>query len=394
MSGIRGLAVNPGAAGAAVGIGGAALSVGAATALSNASDEELDMLSNAGGGDDTAMAAAILRQARDKAKAPAPAPRVPDARDAEAGMSRGRPAEPVGIATLQKPPAPRGGVGPAAGAAAPPAPAPAAVTPQTYEEYMAQIRAGSAPENEEYAKITAAAKARDATRRAELEAQGGSRAGLLGIEMSEDTRKGLSAAGDALLRSKSKYLDLGEGIAAGFDARDKAGVDRKAKMALLDDAEEKRQLAAVADRRGNTAAAALYRKQYEELQDKAAALSGAAETRKEMGRHNLAAEKNDAARTAQMGEMARTRASGIAGLTGQPLKVLHQQAADVKAQLAAHEKVATMMADQQEAAAIRKELQDRQRAIDAAIAKLPGAATIGAPGASSGGFKVIGSRPN
>ena len=48
----------------AVALGGAALSGAAANDLSNRSNEELDMLSNAGGGDDTALAAAILREDR------------------------------------------------------------------------------------------------------------------------------------------------------------------------------------------------------------------------------------------------------------------------------------------------------------------------------------------
>jgi hypothetical protein len=49
---------------AAVALGGAALSGAAANDLSNRSNEELDTLSNAGGGDDTALAAAILREDR------------------------------------------------------------------------------------------------------------------------------------------------------------------------------------------------------------------------------------------------------------------------------------------------------------------------------------------
>jgi hypothetical protein len=48
----------------AVALGGAALSNALANNLSNRSNEELDMLSNAGGGDDTALAAAILREDR------------------------------------------------------------------------------------------------------------------------------------------------------------------------------------------------------------------------------------------------------------------------------------------------------------------------------------------
>jgi len=50
---------------AAVGVGGLALASGATNAISNASNEQLDMLSNSGAGDDTGMAAAIIRQSRD-----------------------------------------------------------------------------------------------------------------------------------------------------------------------------------------------------------------------------------------------------------------------------------------------------------------------------------------
>jgi hypothetical protein len=50
---------------AAVGVGGLALAAGATNAISNASNEQLDMLSNSGAGDDTGMAAAIIRQSRD-----------------------------------------------------------------------------------------------------------------------------------------------------------------------------------------------------------------------------------------------------------------------------------------------------------------------------------------
>jgi hypothetical protein len=56
----------------AVALGGAVLSNAAANNLSNRSNEELDMLSNAGGGDDTALAAAILREDRNTREDRAP----------------------------------------------------------------------------------------------------------------------------------------------------------------------------------------------------------------------------------------------------------------------------------------------------------------------------------
>jgi hypothetical protein len=57
---------------AGVALGGAALSNALANDLSGRSNEELDMLSNAGGGDDTALAAAILREDRNTREDRAP----------------------------------------------------------------------------------------------------------------------------------------------------------------------------------------------------------------------------------------------------------------------------------------------------------------------------------
>lgn len=389
LSGIRGLFANPGAAGAAVGVGGALLSTGAANALSNASDEELDMLSQAGGGDDTATVASIMRQARKNAEMqpPAAAPGTPDARDAEAGMSRGRPAT-GGITALQTTPAPRGSGGAprAAGPAGPAAPAPvpaAAPVPlpeasQTFEDYMAAVRKNAEADNAEYARMNEDINARAKTQREELTAP------------RDKVKEFLSGAGKGLMGSKEPYFDLRSGLSAGFAGIQYEDERRKEKLALLDAAEEKRQLATMADRRGNTAAAAEYHKQYQDILDKAKTLAGSAETRAEAKRHNIAVEKEAAAGRQQRGSLASARASGIAGLSKSSLPVLKQQAADVKAQLAAFNRLHANDPDMEGA---REVLEARQQAINEAIAKLPGAVTIGTPGASPGGIKFVGVSP-
>lgn len=65
-----------GVVGATVGVG-AALSYGAASTLESMSKEELDILAQSGGGDDTAMAAAILAQSKKPTPAPKQSPTSP-----------------------------------------------------------------------------------------------------------------------------------------------------------------------------------------------------------------------------------------------------------------------------------------------------------------------------
>jgi len=69
LSALRAGVMTP--AGAAVGAGGAGLSALNANYLNRLSDEGLDTMSNAGGGDDTALAAAILREGRNNPTPPA-----------------------------------------------------------------------------------------------------------------------------------------------------------------------------------------------------------------------------------------------------------------------------------------------------------------------------------
>jgi hypothetical protein len=59
----------------AVGAVGTALSVGATNTLEGRSKEELDILASSGGGDDTALAAAILAESKKPTKSDAPAPK-------------------------------------------------------------------------------------------------------------------------------------------------------------------------------------------------------------------------------------------------------------------------------------------------------------------------------
>ena len=311
-----------------------------------------------------------------------PAPSTPDARDAaagmsrdaEAGMSRGRPA-PAGITALKTAPAPR-----AAGPAMPaPAPVPAA-TPvplpeasQTFEDYMAAVRKNAEADNAEYARMNEGINARAKTQREELAAP------------RDKFKEFLSGAGAGLMSSDKSYFDLGRGLSSGFTGIKKEDETRKEKLALLDAAEEKRQLAAMADRRGNTAAAAEYHKQYQDILDKAKTLAGSAEARAEVKRAALVREAEAVASRLQRGSLASTRASGIAGLPTKPLPVLKQQADMAQKALAAHRKTGYLTMDPDAAAEREAELQGALDNINAAIAKLPGAATIGTPGASPSG---------
>ena len=236
---------------------------------------------------------------------------------------------------------------------------------------MAAVRKNAEADNAEYARMNEGINARAKTQREELTAP------------RDKVKEFLSGAGAGLMSSDKSYFDLGRGLSSGFTGIKKEDERRKEKLELLDAAEEKRQLATMADRRGNTAAAAEYHKQYQDILDKAKTLAGSAEARAEVKRAALVREAEAVASRLQRGKLASTRASGIAGLSKSSLPVLKQQAADVKAQLAAFKKDPYNVG-REGAEDDLAELEARQQAINEAIAKLPGAVTIGTPGASSG----------
>ena len=72
LSGPKGSVMGSAAVPAAVAAGGAKLSSAAANTLNAMSDEDLEIMTNAGGGDDTALAAAILREGRNNPTPAAP----------------------------------------------------------------------------------------------------------------------------------------------------------------------------------------------------------------------------------------------------------------------------------------------------------------------------------
>lgn len=259
--------------------GGYALSQGSANALSNATDEQLDALSNDIGGD-TGIAAAIMREARNKKEtgntrkeaqdrpyinpqayreytapaAAAPAPRrevVSTERVSGPGRAPSTVSSSTGIAQLA------GGADPSI---------------LSFEERQRVIKAEAKGDDDAVDAIYKKAIERDTAKRAELEEKGKSSKGILGIDMSGDTRddikNALGAAGIALLRSKSKYLDLGEGLAAGLEKFGGSKEKREEKLSLLDKAEEQRNLAILAAKQGNKKAAAEHRNAYEMYVDR------------------------------------------------------------------------------------------------------------------------------
>lgn len=262
----------PAAVPAAVAAGGAGLSALAANYLNRLPDEQLDTLTEAGG--DTGLAAAILRNAnRDMSNAPSPSaparkevddrPRInsrtfqyPDAKKTpEAGPAAER-REVVGTERVSGP------------GRSPSVPAQAAAAVQagvmSRDEYRKAMDAYAEGDNKELQGIFAKSIERDAKRRAELEGENASTKGILGIDISGDTRKALQDAGIAMLRSKKPYLDIGEGIAAGLEGYDKRKEDRKGKLELLDKAQEARDLAILAAKQGNRKAAGEFMSKYDE----------------------------------------------------------------------------------------------------------------------------------
>lgn len=257
--------------------GGSALTLGSANALSNATDEQLEQLSG-DVGSDAGIAAAIMREARNTpvaaAKTP-PAPRV-EAQD--------RPY--INPRTFQYPdktvaaPTPRTErtsvvstervSGPGRSPSSVPEQAAAAVQSgvMSRDEYRKAMEAYAEGDNKELQGIFAKSMERDAKRRAELEGENASTKGILGIDISGDTRKAIQDAGIAMLRSKKPYLDIGEGIAAGLEGYDKRKEDRRGKLELLDKAEETRNLAILAAKQGNRKAAGEFMEKYDAYVDK------------------------------------------------------------------------------------------------------------------------------
>ncbi len=179
----------------------------------------------------------------------------------------------------QAPPAPGAGPGITAltrrtASTTTPAAAPAAPEQRilTAAEQMAADEALAKGRNDKVAAIYAKADARDAKRRAELEGETKATKGLLGIEMDPDIRKAMRTAGIGMLKSQraDTFGALGEGLEAASKGYDETKQKRQARLDLLDDAEEKRQMAKMAAEQGNMDLASKYSKQEADLREKAA----------------------------------------------------------------------------------------------------------------------------
>lgn len=229
------------------------------------------------GGDRTSMTPYMDALSKGKEPAIAPADQATKLRAMDNAMMS------APQATQGQPPAPSAPAVPA------PAPAPRAQTSQSTqqtssvpaqaqaavqagvmsrEEYRKAMDAYSEGDNKALDAIFAKSIARDAKRREELEGQNKDTKGFLGIDVSGDTRAAIRDAGIALLRSKKPYLDIGEGIATGFEGYEKRKTDRTTKLEALDKAQEVRDLAMLAAKQGNRKEAAALMSQYDGYMDK------------------------------------------------------------------------------------------------------------------------------
>ena len=152
--------------------------------------------------------------------------------------------------------------------------APTYVEPKilTAAEQRAADEALAKGDNDKVDAIFAAAKERDAKRREELDSETKGKKGWLGAEMSPETRKMLRDAGIAMLTSKdpSALGGIGAGLKAASEGYEAGVKRRQERLDLLDAAEEKRQLAIMAAKQGNTALANKYSTQENDLREKAA----------------------------------------------------------------------------------------------------------------------------
>ena len=233
-----------------VGLGGAALSAGAANALSNATPEQLEALTGSGGGDDTALAAAIMAEGKKTPKREKPQAAKPT--EPAQWTPQEQPQPPFGIASLTT--SQRGGVRVPATPAAPTPNTKIEVDATDTPETLAKKRAAlSAEDNEGLSSIYKRFKERDAAKQALLDAETKGEGTFLGAKDTPALREALLQAGIAMLKSKSPraLAGIGEGLEAGATAY-KAGEEHRSKRQdLLDAADEKRTLAEYEGKQGN-----------------------------------------------------------------------------------------------------------------------------------------------
>lgn len=127
----------------------------------------------------------------------------------------------------------------------------------TADEIKAKAKAMAAGDDEKVDAIYAKATERAEKRRAELEAETKPTTGLLGLSMSPEMRKVLRDAGIGAMTSKSTTAlgGIGEGLSKAASEYDAGRMRRNEQAALLDAAEEKRGIAALAAKQGNMEAA-------------------------------------------------------------------------------------------------------------------------------------------
>ena len=141
--------------------------------------------------------------------------------------------------------------------------APPTLTPSVVENAMSAeerkkaAKALAKGDDETYDAIHAKATARAEKRRAELDAETTPTKGLLGLNMSPETRKLLRDAGVGMMTSKSTNAlgGIGEGLQKAATEYDAGKTRRTERADLLDAADEKRAAAQLAAKQGNMNAA-------------------------------------------------------------------------------------------------------------------------------------------